>query len=877
MRSFGGRTGDIDAADEQGYKTTTLIDPQTDAFAKGPGGVVVEFPAGFIDVGEQVTVEIAVLEGIETGSKEFVNVPEGFVPVSPLVSLQVKSSSTGAVLANTFAKEVRVTMPHCIRNAHPDGFKVYCMRDGGTTFNKLEDPLPFRSADFARSAVFATNHFSLYQIMCDAGLASCMTALMPSFKELELAVMEHDGLEYIAVVLRALEGGVCTLETKMEAMIEVGWRKYPYNPLPGNQLEFPACTNEIEFSLETDSHEVLESEKRSFPYSRTSVVKIKRPPSDSELVLHVRPVGGEDVDTYPFKSSERGGGGGGAAAAAIGAVHVPAATSTAADLVCAAQVCPFSNASVASQDLLQLLHKRNIKDWTRHQVASFLLFEAKINKTFVKYLHNRIGMVGAVLMHVTITYLKTLPHCPEEPTLFRLLDMVAQLKGAHGSESLTEDVRLHPDMLLSYRQRDPVRVAKDDRGGSVQSLLKLLKPKYAASPATKSKIARRLKLSADQALTTLGEVSDDDAKKFGMDLLEQLQGFVSKAAPAGSDKPLHARLESVKLVLSQYIHTPLRFCSWPIRNKEIVLQKLTLMVLEPAIICMQDEIARMAAQVNSAERSWYEGKLVELSKYDKVIYEAEFSKRTELSRDNAKYESVLLAIGDLKRATDESNPPARVQPERGMLQLACMCRNAIPEFEKVVRALFGSIVAEKSIQFRHEIKALYRMAEKALMKGPQSLTKGGGGGVADCSKICDIVGCLIVCDDFAVMERAVNKLTEAAHASHVYEVKSRWKTPSPGGWRDLICLLGVGKPGNQIVCEIQIVLDTMIVARQGLGAHKAYAEYRSYSEMLTYVDALGDAGSSCGGGAATAVLTEREPRKTVSLPAYPLTPANSDV
>lgn len=71
--------------EEQGYKMRTPIDPRTDISAKGPGGVIVDFPAGFIDVEEEVTVEITIFDAIETESKAFVNVPEGFVPVSPLV------------------------------------------------------------------------------------------------------------------------------------------------------------------------------------------------------------------------------------------------------------------------------------------------------------------------------------------------------------------------------------------------------------------------------------------------------------------------------------------------------------------------------------------------------------------------------------------------------------------------------------------------------------------------------------------------------------------------------------------------------------------------------------------------------------------------
>lgn len=302
---------------EQAYTTTTLIDPRKDSSAKGPGGVLVEFPAGFIDGEEEVVIEIVLLDAIETGSKEFVNLPEGFVPVSPLVSLQVKSSSTGAVLTNTFAKEVRATLPHCIRNANPNGFQVYCMRDGEATFNKLEDPLPFRSDDFSRSAVFATNHFTQFQIICAVGVAALAAAavvgLAPQLsvhKELELAVMvlmKEGVIKSIAVVLRALDNGVLTIEDKIAQMIvdDGGWQTYR----PRNQLEFTPGTKQIELSLETDSLEVCRSATPPFPTSRTRHVEFDVSAFDFDLVLHVRPAGGSDVDAYRFTLQDRGGGG----------------------------------------------------------------------------------------------------------------------------------------------------------------------------------------------------------------------------------------------------------------------------------------------------------------------------------------------------------------------------------------------------------------------------------------------------------------------------------------------------------------------------------------------------------------------------------------
>merc|ERR1712167_123100 len=106
-------------------------------------------------------------------------------------------------------------------------------------------------------------------------------------------------------------------------------------------------------------------------------------------------------------------------------------------------------------------------------------------------------------------------------------------------------------------------------------------------------------------------------------------------------------------------------------------------------------------------------------------------------------------------------------------------------------------------------------------------------GALDCSKICDVVGCLVVCNDFRSMREVVEKLKDQAEPDVVVcDVKDRWTDSSEGGWRDMICILAIGP--QRIMCEVQVVHQQMLVARKGLNAHKAYAKYRSYFEMLNF-------------------------------------------
>ena len=127
------------------------------------------------------------------------------------------------------------------------------------------------------------------------------------------------------------------------------------------------------------------------------------------------------------------------------------------------------------------------------------------------------------------------------------------------------------------------------------------------------------------------------------------------------------------------------------------------------------------------------------------------------------------------------------------------------------------------------------MAEKAFLKGAGSIAKGGDGtlptGALDCSMLCDVVGCLVICPDFKAMQEVVQELKDRPDLI-LCQVKSRWDSSSKGGWRDLICIVSIGP--QRIMCEIQVVHSKMLVAREGLDGHKGYEMFRNFSEMLNF-------------------------------------------
>ena len=56
-------------------------------------------------------------------------------------------------------------------------------------------------------------------------------------------------------------------------------------------------------------------------------------------------------------------------------------------------------------------------------------------------------------------------------------------------------------------------------------------------------------------------------------------------------------------------------------------------------------------------------------------------------------------------------------------------------------------------------------------------------------------------------------------------------TPTSGGWRDVLVLFKiVGSTGH--ICEMQIALHMLLIARQEMGAHAAYAQARHFIEIF---------------------------------------------
>lgn len=421
---------------------------------------------------------------------------------------------------------------------------------------------------------------------------------------------------------------------------------------------------------------------------------------------------------------------------------------------------------------------------------------------------------------------------------------------------LTSGISLPPvdivaALMCPHLQSDPVRTACDDStDGCLHHLLQQLKDGNIGE-RTKTMISKCLRKAADQAVAMIAAVPPAEVSTISASFLKGLQAAIASVAAPGEssskEQALHERLNSVKQVMLHFAHTVLRFCTRPMLVDETtVLEMLNKMVVEPAIQCMRDGIRKMQGDVRG-DTAYYSLQLDKLSKHDKAIYSAEFSKRTTGSESNKlDFESMCNAITALSDQVSSSNPPPRQQPTGDPLKLMCLCVDVMPQFEAIVRSMLGDVERIKLV-FRDETKALYRVGEKSILKGPSSKSNNGDGILLDdtsldCSAVCDVVGCLVICQDFKCMKDVVDKFKEQVQSpkeegADVYQLKSRWTVGSDGGWRDLMCMLAISEAGSStapIICEVQVVLDTMFNARKGMKGHQAYAKFRSFFEMLNF-------------------------------------------
>ena len=69
----------------------------------------------------------------------------------------------------------------------------------------------------------------------------------------------------------------------------------------------------------------------------------------------------------------------------------------------------------------------------------------------------------------------------------------------------------------------------------------------------------------------------------------------------------------------------------------------------------------------------------------------------------------------------------------------------------------------------------------------------------------------------------------------IIRCKDRFSTPSSGGWRDCMLNLFFEDDSLKFICELQLIHNKLMLARQGMAGHNDYNTYRSANELAEIV------------------------------------------
>ena len=159
---------------------------------------------------------------------------------------------------------------------------------------------------------------------------------------------------------------------------------------------------------------------------------------------------------------------------------------------------------------------------------------------------------------------------------------------------------------------------------------------------------------------------------------------------------------------------------------------------------------------------------------------------------------------------------AVTQGTESIAELVAAAGRVKARFDQHMSSLGGSIKGARC-SLPDKLKRTSRIVEKAFCQGT-------------CSRIFDVVRCMIVVDDMSVAAAALSCISDSAEVE-IVRIKERFvREPTSGGWRD--CMINGRFEGSPHVWEVQIVHRELLVARRGLPGHAIYNRVRTAIELL---------------------------------------------
>jgi hypothetical protein len=156
-------------------------------------------------------------------------------------------------------------------------------------------------------------------------------------------------------------------------------------------------------------------------------------------------------------------------------------------------------------------------------------------------------------------------------------------------------------------------------------------------------------------------------------------------------------------------------------------------------------------------------------------------------------------------------------------KLYAEAREVLPRFKAHMQGFVDSFPGGAVTLHVSPLKHLYRCIEKACLKG--------GGNVNRAETVCDIVRCIVECEDCTLMTKVLQGII-GCKGVKVVRVKDRSNHITSMKWMDIMVNFELVDDTNEHVNEVQIVHKKMLVARKTLGGHKPYAQLRAAIEII---------------------------------------------
>ena len=228
------------------------------------------------------------------------------------------------------------------------------------------------------------------------------------------------------------------------------------------------------------------------------------------------------------------------------------------------------------------------------------------------------------------------------------------------------------------------------------------------------------------------------------------------------------------------------------------------------VFCSQKNIIKTCDAVMAASSSGFEG-----------VYLAVWNLIVLVEGDHLDLYVKTVRPLKLRAESGPGRGQAKQMVVSDLAELYVQASEAKNPFDKFIKSV-GEATGSK-VSLPDKLKRISRVFEKILFDPDDAFS---------CEKIADIIRAMLTATSMQQIVKIAIAFLDSDEVV-IVRIKDRFvEKPSAGGWRDLMINFYMADDPNRHVCEVQIVLEKMLVARKGLGGHHGYDKSRNALEIL---------------------------------------------